>query len=401
MKLILHIGTEKTGTTSIQSVLNANAEKLFDCGVRVINMFEAGNNEAIPAAFIDTKKNDDYFNVREIFSTEEKAKHQSSIKEKLAMELAKLPAHIKCVIISSELFHSRTNTSSEVERVREFFNDYFDEIDIICYLREQSSLCASLYSTAIKTGSTLDFSKFKNFVNTSNGYYNYKVMLENWEQIFGFDAMKVRLFDKSLLKNNDLIEDFMELALPTLNVELKRPPIQNESINTLGQTIGLAINRAFKPILKSKSIRHLRWDLIHVLSKSCKGKGATLAPEEALSIHQQFFESNQVISRHYFNKSSPLFEKPSLNNNQPIENFESSMLLVFEEIISTILNRLVHLNDDEIDQLRDLATTLEKENKELALILFKIGFVLRPEGDFLKSKVSQIEKALTSQGMEY
>ena len=53
MKLILHIGMEKTGTTSLQQWLFQNKILLSNNGFGISEILGEGNNRKLPSYFID------------------------------------------------------------------------------------------------------------------------------------------------------------------------------------------------------------------------------------------------------------------------------------------------------------------------------------------------------------
>jgi len=152
MRLFLHIGTEKTGTTSIQNSLVRNSNLLEDSGIHVLKACGTGNMRALPAICMQIDKFDDYFKSKSIDTIEKKEAHSREILAKMSSEIEALPSHIHTVVISSEHFHSRLFSQKEVLRVAEVLGEFFSEIHVVCYIREQVAMCISHYSTAVKTG---------------------------------------------------------------------------------------------------------------------------------------------------------------------------------------------------------------------------------------------------------
>ena len=72
LKAIVHIGTEKTGTTSIQRYLYLNRKKLKNSGFHFIQSAGNTNNRAIPAYCISDDRNDDFFRVEGIATPQER-----------------------------------------------------------------------------------------------------------------------------------------------------------------------------------------------------------------------------------------------------------------------------------------------------------------------------------------
>ena len=78
-----------------------------------------------------------------------------------------------------------------MDNVYNVLSTYFDEIKIVCYLREQVDMCTSYYSTHMKSGGTNSFSTFLQRCKPSNYYFNYYEVLANWERCFGLEALDI------------------------------------------------------------------------------------------------------------------------------------------------------------------------------------------------------------------
>ena len=72
MKAIVHIGTEKTGTTSIQKFLFQNRKKLRNGGFHFLQSAGSTNNRALPAYFIAEHLYDDFYRDEGILTLEAK-----------------------------------------------------------------------------------------------------------------------------------------------------------------------------------------------------------------------------------------------------------------------------------------------------------------------------------------
>ena len=127
-KLYLHIGTEKTGTTSIQSFLDKNRGVLSDNGFHLLACGGKKNQRAIPSYCMADDHYDDYFLDRQIDNIEKKQKFRKKIYEAFNEEMNSLGGSVHSVIISSEHFHSRLESRAEVERFKQLMSDYFSEI---------------------------------------------------------------------------------------------------------------------------------------------------------------------------------------------------------------------------------------------------------------------------------
>ncbi len=245
-KLILHIGTEKTGTTSIQESLFHNKELLMECE-KVYFMQSIGdkNNRLLPAAFMSIDKKDDFFIKSEIDDTFSRTKFKENVINSFKKEYENIPDDVNAVIISSEHFQSRLDTISEIKELSDFLSEYFYEVKIVCYIRDMYSYFLSSYSTEIKAGRIMSIEEYLLQCNSGNLFFNHYLMLEMWSEVFGVSNIVVRDFSKYKLKNKDVVDDFynvISMSDSFLKNEHRLNLRFNESLNNSGIYWALVIN---------------------------------------------------------------------------------------------------------------------------------------------------------------
>ena len=196
--LYLHIGCEKTGTTSIQDCLYMNQANLRSNGYYFLQSMGNYNNRKLACYSIEDKVNDDLYVslIKEFGDREKMRKH---IVEELENEIENIDSEIQNVIISSEHFSSRLFSTQEIQSLKNLLDNFFEEIKIICYFREQSKTCQSLFSTGIKSGSSNNFEYYIDQCNLQNPYYNYLNIAKDWADVFGRSNLKIRIFERKFL----------------------------------------------------------------------------------------------------------------------------------------------------------------------------------------------------------
>lgn len=312
MKAIIHIGTEKTGTTSIQDYLYLNRKKLKSAGYHFIQSAGKTNNRAIPAYCLNEERYDDFFREEGIRTPEAKRDFKQKFLRDFEHEIRSVPASIHTFVISSEHFHSRIRTTEEMDNVYKFLSAYFDDIKIVCYLREQVSTCTSYYSTHLKNDGIESFDSFLQRCSPRNYYYNYQVMLANWERCFGFESLDVSLFAKDQLLNGDLLDDFTAKLDPGLVGTLnKLIQVENESLKPVGQALARALNISFPMNSERAEIGNIRTLCKKIIAKGLTGKGQQPALEHRNVIYDSFVPSNETLRQKFFPTITALFEPPS------------------------------------------------------------------------------------------
>lgn len=183
MKCILHIGTEKTGSTALQRWLAINDEKIVRDGVWYSAALGRQDNRWISVYGRSSTRPDDGFTRAGI---NEKFSHQSfkaEIERDLGREIDEaVKAQCRFFFISSEHLHSRINQREEVKNVSSLLLKYFDEIEVLGYLRPQPELLQSRISVGIRqfTAGPQELETYKH-----RSYYDYYDLYKRWAEDFG------------------------------------------------------------------------------------------------------------------------------------------------------------------------------------------------------------------------
>jgi len=339
MRAIVHIGTIKTATSSIQEYLFQNQKMLIMNGYYFVQSGGPKNNRAIPSFCLKDSSDDNFFKLIGANSLKKRKEFKTNFIKNFSNEINSIPENVHTVILSSEQFHFATNSLEEVNNVKIFLSDYFDEIQIVCYLREQLELCNSHYSSELlMAGLTKSYADFIKECNPSNIHYNYYDMLLNWEKCFGKNNLSVSIFNSETLFNNNIIDDFFNNLNPKLVNLLDDTSLKfNQSINYSGQIIAKAVNQAFPKfegdhVAKSNSIRVKCQDII---KKGLSGKGQQPSIEVANKIYSSFKKSNDLVRRKYFPELTQLFKIQS-NNSESIDFCDETISQVLKDLFTTI-----------------------------------------------------------------
>jgi hypothetical protein len=336
LRAIVHIGTEKTGTTSIQKFLFQNRKKLRTAGFHFLQSAGSTNNRALPAYFVAEDRFDDFYRDEGISTREAKAEFRKQFLQNFEHELATLPKNIHTVVISSEHFHSRLRSREELDRVKEFFTAYFDKIKIICYLRDQVSTCSSYYSTGLKSGNSATFAEFFQRCNPENYYFNYYEVLSNWERCFGIESLDVSLFSRKSFLNNKLLDDFTAKLDPALiGVLSSDVDIENESLTPFGQALARGINLAFPVRTSRAELAQVREKCKSTIYQAYRGTGRQPSLAMQQKIYSDFTESNELLRTKYFPQLSQVFDPP-VEEPAPIPAIDEA----FVEALSSLLNEI-------------------------------------------------------------
>lgn len=207
MKLVLHIGSHKTATTSIQHfcALNRNVLRSYDYYYpRNRDSAYVFNFLASQIAFGREKQTADFL--------------------KQACNDAKA-AQCHTVVISGESFYAMTaffidiqgkgrsagyweNEAALIDKVKQACAG-FESVEIACYLRPQNEFASSIYNQFVKNVIGIP-SSFEECIQTIKPIFDYDQHIRLWESAFGRGNITVKNFT-DVQKN--IVEDFCNTFL--------------------------------------------------------------------------------------------------------------------------------------------------------------------------------------------
>lgn len=197
-KLILHIGSEKTGTSSVQRFMSANHDTLRSKNI-IYPSIDNQENHSILALSCSNNTSD--FNNFNSFLAED--------------YITKLRAEVdsagdgSTILLSSEHFHSRC-TGDGIRTLSEKLKELNLEVyKVILYLRDQASLASSSYCTSVLCGNVNDFDISS--VTPENYYFNYFELTKSWANVFGKKNITIRPYNN--LEHGVIFDFLREIGL--------------------------------------------------------------------------------------------------------------------------------------------------------------------------------------------
>lgn len=223
-RIILHIGTEKTGTTSLQTFFTLNQNRLSDHGIwypHSESLDYCHRNAHFPLAAALLQKCPD-------FVTREKHFDANRLYATLLDDFDARKEGV--LLLSAEHFSSRCSHPERLSALRMLFRDY--PVDIIVYVRPQHEMLLSAYSTYLRSGGQKSLEKVskEKWLKRDAIYFNHLRLIERWWQAFGQEAVNIRLFQQSK-SGNELFRDFLSFCgVPWIN-NMKQPNRENTTIS--------------------------------------------------------------------------------------------------------------------------------------------------------------------------
>lgn len=301
--LYLHIGIEKTGSTSIQNALAANRHILHAEGIDYPGCFRYSNHVELACISQNYDSNSELYSVVGFFGDEAAvADHSARFRSRFANYVEN--SVCERFVLSNEHLHSRVRSPREIKRLADFLYQFFEKITVVVYFREQLELAVSHYSTKIKSGGTEDFC----LPDLSLGipyYYDFGLIIKNWSV---FDEVVIREFDRKKLKGGDVVADFCSV-ISHKPLAIKGADGANESLGVSSLELLKMIN-AHLPLLKNGKMNPQRFRLVSFLERIADRGGIQVNPQEARQFRGIFRPLNLELASQYGLDSSFL-EKES------------------------------------------------------------------------------------------
>ena len=397
MKCTLHIGTEKTGTTILQNWLYANKNALSANGVYLSELIGKSNNRLLVCYFMDNF--DDWFHVHSIDTNEKKEAYFKDFKRSFFEEVEAAKCNHNHMIITSEHFHSRLRKPELIEQLKDFLYKLFDEVQIVCYFREQSAMRKSLYSTALKVESDKEIEDFHNNIDENHYYYNYYDIANRWSSVFGKENCTYKIYERSRFVQNDLRADFIDaIGLQKLTDQLQFDiSSANESLSYTEGVLYRVINEKYPLFLPGGGTNKLNNVLKQAVSSCDSLKKGKIVSKDSQVISKKFEQSNKIFFDEFFDGKTMFAPVEGDPNNEvdsqhdiPLAEAAKMLEALFECLVAE--SSLSLLENKDADLLRDVALKYESEdkvNKKEAKQLMLLAHRARPNGGLIKNKIKQ------------
>lgn len=299
----LHIGTGKTGTTSIQYHLARNRSALLAQGFLYPVAPGPGNHHALSAFALEDNKMDDSRARLGIVDATRLERLRHSLPDSLEREIA--ACGVPNLVLSNEVLAVRMRRTTELERLKRLCDRVAASTKVIVYIRNQVDYLVGVYTTSVIEGSPRDFDPSRGARSA-----DYARLLARWTSAFGRENVIVRRYEKESFAGGDVRNDFL-CQLEIDPATLTRTRYLNRSPDAESIAFVRGLNRRVPSALVARSapVRHA---IVAVLGKRRGGAAFKIARTMANRIEDRFRASNAQVAREYFpSLQSALFSPPS------------------------------------------------------------------------------------------
>lgn len=375
--LVLHIGTEKTGTTAIQEFLRLNANKYIDKGV-VIPDYLGGAHSLFACCFYSNQRQDEISLAHKMNNAEARNRIRNETLTRFKSQVSN--AKTAKFVISSEHLHSRLTDKLEIKELFEFVSPLFDSIKIILYIRKPIDAAISSWSTAVKYGvvSTSLPSPSDPYIHNNSMH---KESILRWGKYFGETNICVRLFRKDAFHQNNLIHDFTASCDIDYSDDMILPPKVNERLGYDGILFLSEINKQL-PLVINNELNPVRQNLHAYFEQHFRSSPPYIpSMEEVVEYADYFCHSDQWVKENYFNHLDSLWDdtndslmQPQINevNTEVDRDLDMTRKRYSREEVSRLLSLFAQAWTDKHNRIIALESETSLKTEEIRILKNKI-----------------------------
>ena len=237
-RLVLHIGTFKTGTTHLQVFMRRNQEQLAAHGVAYPAFTKDKNHiEFFVASYGAVSE---FHERRGVHNDADIHEYRKALVNQLR-PLAKSP--LQTTIVSSE-YLTFVEAESDLEALRTMLLSVYDQVDILMFLRRPDYLAGSVYGESVIAGMTLG--PGSEYVDLHVQTFDGAALVSRWERVFGADQVTALPYLESYKKSELAV---VKLVLNELGIDFDSTQWNHvaSSVNPSSSELAIAYLRLLNP----------------------------------------------------------------------------------------------------------------------------------------------------------
>lgn len=305
MRVLLHIGSEKTGTTSIQHWAAANRAALAARGI----LYPAApgerpdprpdpNHVGLALAVSERARRPDLLGMLGLPDAAAAGAFAARMERRLAEEIA--ASGCGTLLLSNEHLSSRLREEHEVAALRALLERAVGAVGewrVVLYHRRQDEMIQSLHAMAVLHGAT---QPFRLAARANDARLDPRPILGHYARVFGEEAVMVRAFDRARLVRGDAVADLLSLlGVDAADAAFAQPPRANVSLGGAALEL-LRLLNAHVPAPRRGARSPARAALVAALRKLPPEPRTALAPRAELDAFlARYDEANAEIARRW------------------------------------------------------------------------------------------------------
>lgn len=292
-RAILHIGMQKTGTTSLQKTFRQNIGALASQGVSW-PVCEVADFVHIETLFMAMGE-DSPAGLRQRYP-EWRPRTDQFLKR-----IAANPDGHSVLALSAEHLFQYMRTKRQTRRLIEWLKAHAERVELLVYLRDQVTAIPSTWAQGVKSGLKKDLASLLAQPDFLDGF-DYAKRLSIWEAALPREAIKVCAFEPEDFPEGDVRRDFLQrLGISPDHLDLDVASA-NPSLDAESADLVRALNEAL-----GDAHAGLRRKAVRFALDRRTAQPPALSESQRRETRAYFAASNRLIEARYF-QNRPLFE---------------------------------------------------------------------------------------------
>ena len=314
LDLVLHIGTGKTGTSSVQFFLRDNRERLLELGHLYprspggarhgkVSLYVKSDEELLGSPNWYRQKQSDPAAFRKTFRRQLFSEIESS--------------GVFRVILSDEALYSCSDQA--LRRLRGFTDRVAQSLRLVVYLRRQDDQMVSRYQQMVKTGEVRRLAEWAQ--QDMARIYDYHARLMTLSDLLDPTEFVVRRFERDRFVDGSLHQDFLDaVGIDVRADELQQVPNRNESLDAESVEFLRLVN-LYRVEHEAATVGVMNnRKLVRRLAEASTGAVATLPDRVLDEFMSRWTESNRAVARQFLgDETGQLFRGPRRSSNTTTE----------------------------------------------------------------------------------
>lgn len=200
-RIIVHIGLDKTGSSSLQTTLFSRPLP----GITYVHLGAANPSHPLMLIF-EPDFEQQAKHIKSVTGRKVTQKVRDEMTARLDATLQAVPADCHAVLSAESI--PRFSVPA-LEAMKAFLARHFDDIEVVGYVRPPVSYMQSRFQHGIRTGRKRNF-------EVGVGY---KDRLLNIDTVFGAENVTLIKFDREMLRDGDVVKDFVHRAGSSISPE--------------------------------------------------------------------------------------------------------------------------------------------------------------------------------------
>jgi hypothetical protein len=226
LDLVLHIGSGKTGTSSVQNFLHRNRDRLAELG-HLYPRSPGRERHTQLGHFVMPDKQLVTINTWRSQELADPEEFRQDFRRRLVAEVN--GSGLSHVLMSDEALYGAP--TGALTRMRAFTDQVARTVRLVVYLRRQDDHLISRYQQVVKVGEVRRLAERTASMDLS-WTYDYHARLSGWRRLLEPTELVVRRFEPDRFVDGSLYQDFLDAAGVDVRAEdLEQPPNRNESLD--------------------------------------------------------------------------------------------------------------------------------------------------------------------------